>query len=159
MAASAEPYGPVLRLSSTNTYSCCASRMTSARLPSRSATTKSKPPTVGIDRDEGDRAVVVLPRRDGAVPLAEVEDDRPALLLHVERAERRARVARGELAGLGRVRRDDEALALLRDRGLALRGADAHLLLGLGLAVEEQLDEAAQERPQEGRCRNRSSSG
>ena len=43
-----------------------------------SPTTNSKPSMPGRDREERDRAVRVLARRDLALPLAEVEDRRPA---------------------------------------------------------------------------------
>src|SRR5262249_52650287 len=36
---------------------------------------KVEPSVRGIDGDEGDGAVVVLPRRDRALPLAEIESD------------------------------------------------------------------------------------
>ena len=112
-----------------------------ARLPSLSATTNSNPSIVGsIVMKE------IVPSsffRD-ATALCHSPTSKTTVavgLLHVHVAERRARVARGELRRGGGVRRDDEPLALLGDRGLArCFDADPDLLLGLGLAVEEHLE-------------------
>src|SRR5437868_6920073 len=53
-----------------------------------------------LDGDEGDRAVVVLPRRHLAEPFADVEDHPGAVALDRHLAQRGVAVARGQLARL-----------------------------------------------------------
>src|SRR5215471_12205165 len=51
----------------------------------------------GVDRQERDRAVVVLPRCDTALPLADVEDGLVVCREDLEVAERTAHIAEGEV--------------------------------------------------------------
>ncbi len=120
--------------------------MISRRFPSLSATTNSNPEIVGsIVMNE------IVPSsffREATALFHSPTSKSVAVpsLSTFNLAERRVRVARGQLRDGGRVGRDDETLPLLRDRGFPLRRGDLQHLLGLRLPVEEHLEKPAEER-------------
>ena len=97
----------------------------------------------GIDGDEGAAAVVVFAGGDGAFPLAEIEYGLGGAGFYVDVAEFLAAIFFGEFGDLIGSGGDHEALAFLGEFGLVARGRRLQFLLGLGLAVEQDFQEAA----------------
>src|SRR5580658_7216778 len=101
-----------------------------------------EPRNAGIDREEGDSAVVILARCYSAFPLAEVEYGGRASPANADLAKRSAGVAVGELPHLGGGGRHHQALSFLRHGCLVGHSRTIYIADRLRLPVEQNFEQA-----------------